>query len=957
MPCLGQRCRNDKTNMRNYLFFLLCGIFLLQSATTFAQQRENNARYSLKVVLVDSVDKKPVGYATVALYEPEQTTVSKFAISDNKGLAELVGITPGSYTLKIDLMGYQSIVKPLVFRGREVVMDLGQLLMQEDENMLDEAVVTAMGNPIVVKKDTIQYNASSFKISDNDALEELLKKLPGFEVDSDGKIIANGKEITQIRIGDKTFFLDDPTIASKNLPAKIVEKVNVVNRRSDQARFTGIDDGEEETILDLTIRPGMMNGWFGNLSGGYGTEDRYQANAMIGRFSNANQIAFIGNANNTNNRGFADAMGGMMQGMRGGGGMGGGVRVGGNVMSFGGSGITTAWNAGLNGSTEFLKGKLKAGGSYFYGGSDNVRETSRERQNFLPDSTFFYNQKGRSDTHTESHTVGLELEYNLNERNSIIFRPRATLGSGDFREESEYESIGSSGVMINNGSSFSFGNSDSRSTGGELSLRHRFEKAGRTISLRMNYTLSENSIDGFNQSETNVYGGGIQMRQDIVDQNYIQTNTNYMLSGRLSYTEPLGGNYFMEAAYRYRYNQNNSDKSTFNKDEATGKYDVLDEEYSNNYKNVFVDQQIELNVRSNQEKYSYTVGLSLQPSYTHSIGKDSDLSRNVLNFAPRADFRYNFSDNSNLRVEYNGRVNQPSLSQLQPVPDNSNPLYINRGNPDLDPEFRQNLNIEFRDTKMSTFRTIYVRLNGSYTTNRIINKNWYDEDGVQNTQPVNEGSAISANGTFMYNTPIAKSKFNIMSNTGFNYSDGDNYSNGVKNHTTTLRINEMLRFYYRGDKLDIGVFGSAQYATAWYTIEQNQTNNTWNNRVGANMNLTLPAGINLLSDVSHIFYIGYAEGYNKPSTVWNASVTKLIFKGKATIAARVYDILKEARSTNRTNSDNYIEDSWNNVLTQYFMFSFTYRFGTFGGQRGGNMRGPGPGGPMMRPGGGGLPRR
>ena len=937
--------------MRNYLTLLLCGLFLLSPVAIFAQQRETNARYSLKVKLLDSADKQAVMYATVALYVPGETTVSKFALSDKNGLAEVIGIDAGSYTMRIELMGYRPIVRELVFRGRELAMDLGQLLMQEDATMLEAAVVTAIGNPIVVKKDTIQYNASSFKISDNDMLEELLKKLPGFEVDANGKITANGKEVTQIRIGDKTFFLDDPTIASRNLPANIVERVNLVNRRSDQARFTGIDDGEEETILDLTIRPGMMNGWFGNLSAGYGTEERYQANAMIGRFSNANQLAFIGNANNTNNRGFADAMGGMMQGMRGGGGGGmggGGVRVGGNVMSFGGSGITTTWNAGLNGSTAFLNGKMKVGGSYFYGGSDNVRETSRERQNFLPDSTFFYNQSGKSDTHTESHTIGLEMEYNINERNSITFRPRATLGSGNFREESEYESIGSSGFLINKGNSLSFGNSDSRSTSGELALRHRFDKPGRTISLQLNYSLSENSIEGANQSETNVFAGGRQAedRRDIIDQMYDQTNTSYMMSGRLSYTEPLGGNYFLEAAYRYRYNQNNSDKETFDKNGVTGKYDILDAEYSNNYKNTFVNQQLELNLRSNQKKYSYTVGLSLQPSYTHSVGKDSDLSRSVINFAPRADFRYNFSDNSNVRVEYSGRVNQPDLNQLQPVPDNSNPLYVSMGNPNLDPEFAQRLNIEFRDTKMASFRTISARLNVNYTTNRIINKSWYDEGGVQYGQPVNEGNAISANGSFMYNSPIARSKFYVMSNTGINYSEGDSYSNAVKNHTTNLGLNERLNLNYRGEKLDVGISGSTRFSTAWYTIEQNQTNNTWNNSISANLNWTLPAGINLLSDISRNFYIGYAEGYNTPTTVWNASVTKLLFKNKATVAVRVYDLLKEAKSVSRNTADNYIEDSWNNILGQYFMFSFTYRFGNFGGQRGGN-RGPGGSGPMM----------
>ncbi|MCL2739334.1 MAG: outer membrane beta-barrel family protein, partial [Bacteroidales bacterium] len=434
------------------------------------------------------------------------------------------------------------------------------------------------------------------------------------------------------------------------------------------------------------------------------------------------------------------------------------------------------------------------------------------------------------------------------------------------------------------------------------------------------------------------------------------SNANYSLSSRLSYTQPLGGNYFMEAAYRYRYSQNNSDKESFNYNGETRSYDLKDIEYSNIIENTTIEQQIDLNLRSNQEKYRYTVGFSAMPSYISSIGEGGGeewqpFSRHRFNFAPRVDFRYNFAQNSNLRIEYDGRTNQPSLSQLQPVRDNSNPMLIRLGNLELTPEFSNRLQVEYRNTNVSTFRTITLRSDFNYTLNTIITKSEYDSDGVQTRMPVNEGTAFRGNLNVSYNTPIARSKFNIISSSRVSTSSGDSYSNGVKNRTTNLGFSENLRFSYRGDKLYAEVGGSASYSQAWYTIELNGTNNTWNNRVNANMNWTLPWGLNLVSDISHIYYIGYPSGYNQPSTVWNASLSKLLFKNMGTLTVRVFDILKEAKSISHNVNDSYIETVESSILTQYFMFSFTFRFGTFSGQRsrGGWQHGTGGGmSPSMR---------
>lgn len=903
-------------------------IFLTFTTAVSAQSRD----FRVRGTLIDSVRNEPIEFATASVTPKGSTTPTKYALSDSKGKFEIQGVTSGEYTLKVEYMGYNTVEKEISVSEHRII-ELGYIGLMEKLNMLETVTVTALGNPVIVKKDTIEYNASSFKTTDSDMLEELLKKLPGVEVSADGKITANGKEINKIMVDGKPFFLNDPQLATKNLPANIIEKVRVVDRQSDQARFTGIDDGNEETVIDLSIRPGMMNGWFGNATAGYGTDERFQAAGMVGNFTKKSQISIIGNGNNTNNRAFSDLAGDMMRTMRGsmGGGRsfgGGGVRIGGTTLSFGGSGITTSWMGGINANTELKDGKLKIGGSYFYGGNDNIAEGSRVRQNFLPDSSFFNRDTSRTQNVSDNHRVALELEWTLSEKTSILFRPNVSIGSGRFEERRDFSTDGQSGTKINDGFSLASGDNNSQSTGGELLFRQRLGKPGRTFSVNVNYSYSNNELDGRNISETNIYGNRPSFTK--LDQRFDLMSNSYSLSTRASYTEPLGKNFFMELAYRYRYSKSKSEKEAYNYNDVTGAWDLYDSTYSNSFENTFINQQAEINIRKNEEKYSYVVGFNVQPAYTESLGGVTDISRNVVNYSPSAQFDYRFSDVSNMRVRYRGNTRQPSINQLQPVPDNSNPLYIPLGNPNLLPEFEHSMNVEFRDTKRETFRSLGFRLGGDYTMDKIVNKTWYDEGGVQYSEPVNENGVYSMYANVMYNTPIKRSKFYISTNTRTSFNNGINYSNGLRNKTQSLSLSEMLRFSYRGEKIEAGIGGRASYSYAWYTIEQNTKPATWTNSVNMYANWTLPGGFNLVSDFDYRFYIGFGDGYNEPSAVWNAEIAKLLFKNAATLRIKVYDILNQSKNMWRTTTDNYIEDVQNNTLQQYFMLSFTFRFGKFG---------------------------
>jgi len=699
---------------------IFIALFLLTiSIASFAQSKT-----TVSGVVRDSTTNAPLDFATVVIASKAGVSAG-YASTNSDGSFEIKNITAGEWQLTITFVGYHTLTKTIRVSGE--TQNIGTLKLREDLVRLQEVVVTAIGNAMIVKKDTIEYNASSYRVAEGAMLEDLVKKLPGTEVDSDGKITVNGEEIKKVMIDGKVFFADDPQVATKNLPANMIEKVQVVNRRSDQARFTGIDDGEEETVLNLTIRPGMKNGWFGNVMAGGGYEDKYQGGGMVANIKDDRQISILASGNNTNNRGFNDIAGSMMQQGRGGGGggtqmrFGGGssggasMNVGGTRMSIGGNGLMTSWLGGVNAYNEFGKNKqVKATGNYFYNGTETKLDQSRYRQNiFDNDSLSFYNQTTNSVSRTQGHRVSGEVEWTLNENSSFVFKPTINYGIGSFDEKSNYATTLDNLLdTVNNGHSIASGDNTSISFNGDILFRHKFKTQGRTFTANFVFGYSDNTLDGYNYSKTRFFEFGIPV-DSIIDQQYTTASRSYSTNTRLTYTEPLGNNYYLEMAYRVRTNYSTSDKETFNKD-IFGNYNDLDDLYTNHYQNLFVNQQAELSLRSVREKYNWTVGVTAQPSYIRSEGRGEEaFSRNSLNFSPNGNFTYNFSNTKMFRADYRGRTNEPTISQLQPVPDNSNPLLERLGNPNLDPAFTHNLRLSYRNTNPQSFRTIVSFINAS----------------------------------------------------------------------------------------------------------------------------------------------------------------------------------------------------------------------------------------------------
>ncbi len=981
---------SSKTNLFSRLV-TVC-ILMIVSLAAYAQ-----GSFTVKLKLIDAKTSEPVGFATASLTAKGETTAAKYGLTDSHGAVSLAKVRKGTYVLKVELMGYKTHQQDIMVDKN---IDLGQIRMAEDIEVLDAARVTDVGNPIVVKKDTIEYTASSFKTSDNDMLEELLKKLPGVEVEADGSITANGETIKKITIDGKTFFLDDPQLASKNIPAKLIEKVKVVEKKSEQAEFTGIDDGEEETIIDLSMRPGMMQGWFGNVMGGGGhdvpgagsdmNDWRYQGAAMVGRFTDKSQISIILNGNNTNNRGFNDMSGSMMQGMRGGGGgMGRGMGGWGR-----GNGIATSWMGGLNGSFDLLDGDMELAGNYLHNGTirDVIEESSKIT--YLDDGSKLINdQNGISRTSSLGHRFGVRLEHKFSENTSIIFEPRINFGKGSYSESSDfvtdkvYGEISEGRFPTNKGRTSNIGDNENWSTSGFLLFRQRLGKPGRTVSANVRYSFSNNELYGFNRSLTSVDSRSLassapaEWKDEVVNQRFDQNSKSSSLSGRVVYTEPLAKHLFLEANYSYSWARNTSYKDTYNSgsdfiENELPVYSVvgesIDTTYSNSITNRSITQRAGLNLSWQKDKFRAQIGASANPTdtYNETTGHDAYHSK-VVNWSPQAMLNYEFTDNSHIRFFYFGRSSQPSTSQLMPVPDNTDPLNISLGNPNLNPYFSHSIRGMFGYTNKKTFTSVHARFGASLVEDAITNAQWYDPAGVQYSIPVNGPGTGSADLRLMINSPFGKTGLSIFSMTFGRYNqstsyigkgslDTDRYYNPetaefqyglfnqdfpdlglsdqfVTNNIQTMSFTQRLRLTYRNDFVELTLGGRTRMSKSWYTMENAQQKATWNNQVDGSMNWTIPGGINLIADVDYNWYNGYTTP-QEDEVIMNAEITKLLFKNKFTLALKAYDILGQSKNLSVTDASNYHQETRNNTLGRYVILSLTYRFGNFGGPGGG--RGP-----------------
>ena len=916
---------------------LLMLLMILFSTMAFAQQSGVNVTGSV----VEQGSDTPIEQATVRLLNVKDSAMVRGVVSARNGSFTLKNVKKGSYLLHITFIGYDPLYQPLQITGKKNPVNVGKLELSDGAIELGEAVVIGKAPEVTVRNDTVEYNADSYKVTEGSVLEDLLKKMPGVEVDSEGKITVNGKEVKKVMVDGKEFFSDDPKVASKNLPAKMIDKLQVLDKKSDMAQMTGFDDGEEETVINLTVKPGMKQGWFGNAYGGYGSKDRYEGNAMVNRFVNNDQITFMGGTNNTNNMGFSDLASTMFSGMGGGGGRRGGFGA--------GSGITSSGNAGLNFSKEFKPDKLTLGGNTRYSHSDNDARSKSDRQNILPgDSSSYDNSEAMSRTKSDNFGVDFRLEWKPDTMTQLIFRPSFSLSHSMNDNFSDATTLDNERDTVNTNKSSNYSESNGYNLNASIDFSRKLNNKGRVFSATLSGGNSDSYSDGMNRSDIVYFNQTDALKNSIIDQRSRYDNKGFNYRAYVSWVEPIGHNNFIQATYSISQRKQEALKNVYNQD-ADGIYNVLDSAYNQSYRNNFISQRASLSFKSQRAKFNYTIGLNLDPSYSSSenfVGDTtlSKITRKVVNLSPMAQFNYMFDKRTNLRIMYNGRTSQPSMTQLQPVADISDPTNITIGNPDLNPRYTNNVFIRFQQFTPEKQRAFMIMANGSYIINDIVSYTSYNQEtGVKTTTYKNVNGNYSGNVRMMLNTPLKNKKFSINSMTMASFANSNGYINEEKNTNRNLILSERGGIDFRSSYLDLGVNGNIRYNATSNSLQKENNQNTFNYGAGGYTTIYLPLNFKIESDVNWSTNSGYGDGFKQNEVLWNASASKSFLKNnQGTLRFKIYDILQQRSNISRSVTASYIQDSEYNTLGSYFMVHFIYRFSIFkGGASASDVKTPG----------------
>jgi hypothetical protein len=936
--------------MQNFGYIL---IFFFCSFSVFGQK--NN---TLSGTVLDKTGNEPIVAGSIELLNAKDSVFVAGTISGVDGFFSFKNLPEGNYILKITYIGYNTLFKDVNLKSNR---NIGKLYMQTNDILLQEAVIEGKKPEVIVKNDTIEYDAASYKVTENAVVEDLLKKLPGVEIDKEGKITVNGKEVKKFLVDSKDFFSDDPQVASKNLPAEMVDKLQVVDRKSEMARMTGFDDGEEETIINLTIRPGMKKGTMGNALAGAGSDlqddkaMRYQGAAFVNSMKDNDRYTVIAGTNNNNNMGAADLGANQFGGMR--------MRRG------GGGGIAKSTNLMASMNKEFSS-ELSLNGDVRYSGSDRLSISD------VTQVTLFSNKPQLDRNHSDNNyfsgnmSANFTLEWKPDSQHTIIFRPNIRYNRSHSYEQGSsdrYNYIDMSQIF--NSTSISLNKGQGINLGGSLDYSYKFNKPGRVFSFEINGSYNDS------YSQENSYVHNTKYEESLLpgkqDQRLENDESNGNSRITVSYVEPLGKNKFLQGIYRISYRDTRNINSTFDLLEDLQEYDpvllhslaadttaVLAPDLSRSTVRYSTTQRFGLNFKSVHEKYNYTLGFNVDPSrsinktyqpfahnilylpylyersLSNTIGDSlvNSTSQNVVNFSPVVNFNYLFTQRTNLRVNYEGQTNQPTANQLKGFIDKTNPIEWNEGNPSLKPGYQNSLRIRFSKYVAETQLAYNLDLNGNLSVNDITSVTHLLDNGVRLTSYENINGNWDTRLRGMFNMPLKNKKFTIGSFAMINYRNQNSLVNGIKNTMRNFTVMDNANINYRSDLFDAGINFSVNHSNIIYTINPEENQNTFNFGIGGYTTWYLPYNLVIESDINYTKRQGYYEGFNIPETIWNATVTKQLFNkkhGTGSLKLQIYDILQNRSNISASSTTNGFRTSEVNGIPTYFMCSFIYKFTAF----------------------------
>lgn len=949
-------------------------VLLLLSFAASAQ----NTSGTLKGKLVDSVNKQSLKDASITVLDARDSSIEVFALAKTDGTFSILNVPFGAMIIQIKFNGYETFTKNVVFSATNSNVNLGNVILNPAANEL--AGVTVSQSVMRVKGDTTEFNASSFKTKPNAVAEDLIKKMPGMEVGKDGSIKSNGEAVARVLVDGKRFMGDDPKLATRNLPPDVIDKIQVFDDLSDQAKFSGFDDGNRVKTLNITTRKDRKKGYFGKGVVSGGTDGRYDENLNFTRMNGDQQITLIGQANNLNRQNFSirNIQGGRGGGFGGGGGGGAG----------GGSGITTVLAGGIN-YKDVWSPKIEAYGSYNYDQPRvDVTSASNSRKILGTDTANFTIGQSVSRNKSENHRFSFNFENKIDSMNSLVFRPNVTLQSNNSVSSSSSNIFG--GPNTENGwqnghpiststTNQSSYNSGYNINGSNLTLRHRFQKRGRTMSLDFNFSGASNNGDGNTYTVNTFTNPAPGQGNKILNQHFVDSSKSYTLNPTLSYTEPLSQHSMIELRYSMNYNHSESQTTTHNYDSTTGKFSTFDSLYSNAYKYTSYSNTANINYRFQEQKYNFSFGTGLQFMNIESINstKGVTVNRNFVNFTPQANLTYNFTKSKSLRVFYNGRTGNPSTSQLQPITTSTNSINFQRGNADLKPQFTNSLRLLYNSIDPFTQKVMFATVNGNITTNDIVSLvTQIPRTGGDTTTYVNFGTTYNLNGTFMYGFPMKNPKSNWNLTTNISYGRNQSLIKDSSlapqkiNRTVNYNISETVKWTTNlKNNFDMNLSTTLAYNPIRNSLSNGTNTNYITHSLQADFTAYTNNGWTIASDFDYTRYYNRPAGITPSIFLITPSIAKTFLKNKAgELRLTCFDLLKQNQSVSVSTNANVITNSVTNNLTRYFLLTFTYNLRSFGqgqrGQQGNQMRGMFPqggqgmqGGMMMGGFGGGGGRR
>ncbi len=931
---------------------LFAVVLLLVSISANAQ--------SLQGKLLDVVDNRPLKGATVSLTSLKDSTVQFHTISDKTGKFSFENVQADSFMLRVSFIGYEDYKQIVGITA--TTADLGNLLIPKSVKELDEVKVIVKTAPVQQKDDTLQYNASQYKVNPDATAEDMVKKLPGVTVDRQGTVTAQGEQVKKITIDGRDFFGDDATAALRNLPAEIVDKIQVFDKLSDQAQFTGFDDGNTQKALNIVTKANMRNGQFGRIYAGYGTDNRYAAGGNVSFFKDNRRISLVGIANNINQQNFAtqDLLGvtssGGRVGFRGGGNRGGNRGGGGGGGFYGGfgggqanflvgqqNGISKTNAIGINFSDVWGK-KFTISGSYFFNNSNNTNDQVTNQVTTLGNSSLYYKENSLSSSENYNHRVNLRMEYKIDSFNSILIIP-----SINFQKNSSLSldsAINSYDGTIPSSSSYNTTNAltSGYNISNNILFRHSFRKRGRTISLGVNTSFNKKTGNDYLISNNKSYDNFGTVVTDSLQQQFSDNLTNgNTVSFNVAYTEPVGKKAQLQFNYNPSFTKNKADQETYLYDQVGDKYSLFDTSLSNKFNNNYNTQNAGISYRLGDRNNQFSIGANYQYSRLFSDQQFpliTSIDKSFSNFLPNLRFRKKISIRSSLMVFYRTSVNPPSVSQLQNVYNKDNPLIISIGNPDLKQQYTHSFVTRYTFTNtqkgQSLFANLFIQKTNDYISNAVYIAHSDSAlapsitlfKGSQLTLPVNLPGYWSVRSFLTFGQPVKLIKSNVNINAGVTYSSLPGLIDNVK--TTTNNYNYNVGAVVASNVSEYIDF-NLSYNASFNVIQGQPQNNQFSQTAGIQFNLLSKIGWFFQNDLNNQTYIYKGTTPDQNFWLWNISLGKKFLKSQnGELKFSVFDLLKQNKSISRTVTETYVEDVQSQVLRQYFMLTFTYKLKNFG---------------------------